>query len=78
MNLEPLIVSSCYARKCHPETCCCSPNVYSVMHWKLSTYSWDTVYYAPGFYGTREECEKYAEKIKTEENEIPARMRRAY
>jgi hypothetical protein len=30
ISAKAMIVSSCYARKCHPETCCCDDDEYAL------------------------------------------------
>lgn len=46
------IVSSCYARRCHPETCCCDDDEYAIMDY--SVYQGHS-YYGVIRYGTKRE-----------------------
>ena len=35
---DALVVSSCQAKKCHPETCCCRENEGAIIDYKKITY----------------------------------------
>jgi hypothetical protein len=64
------IMSSCYARQCHPETCCCRDKEMAV----ITTIREDEYYENNGynpklidvtvFYGNKNECEKFIEEHK--------------
>lgn len=53
-----IIVSSCQARQCHPETCCCDDNEFAVKGYGISEYNKQR-YFGTLFYGTKEECEEF-------------------
>jgi hypothetical protein len=67
INKKAHIVSSCYARQCHPETCCCGDDEYFLQQeveylnylGMVSCYHFDNV-----AYGTKKELEDYMESLK--------------
>ena len=56
-----IIVNSCLARQCHPETCCCAKNEYAVKGYDIHNHK---RYYGTLFYGTLEECEQFMKLYK--------------
>ena len=65
VNKTAMVVSSCFARQCHPETCCCDDDEYAIQQ-EVQTinhlgmycgYHWTTI-----AWGTRKELEDHLEK----------------
>ncbi len=60
---KAIIVSSCHARQCHPETCCCRDDEYAINDYikggNHRTY-WGTAYW-----GTKAECEDMLKEFGT-------------
>ena len=50
-----IIVSSCQARNCHPETCCCDEDEYAIMDYKKYEHH---EYYGVVCYGTKIQLQK--------------------
>lgn len=58
-----IVVSSCYARMCHPETCCCDDNEAAIMDYKESFRAGHT-YFGVVEYGARSGLERKVKEIK--------------
>ena len=66
-NKPYLIVSSCYARQCHPETCCCDYNEYALQQ-EVVTENYLGMscgyHYTTLMYGAKEDIERYVKICK--------------
>ena len=64
-NKPSIIVSSCYARQCHPETCCCDDDEYFVQQEVETRNSLGMVcgyHYTNIATGTKQELEDFVNK----------------
>ena len=61
-----IVVSSCQARRCHPETCCCSDNEGAIMDYKPigSGIRAKELYFGVVKYGNRESLEREVKESK--------------
>jgi len=57
LSNKAIVVSSCSARQCHPETCCCGDNEAAIMDYIDYDDKSGRQYYGTIMYGDRDELE---------------------